>query len=319
MKKQFILYLFIFSLPFVSFGKGEKDSLAMAELESIKYMDSVKRSMKYETGVIQLKGGMAQLNVPKGFKFLNKEQTDFVVTEIWGNPADNDLLGMIIPESSTPFESNNYAFVVSYDPMGFVKDEDADKIDYDEMLKEIQEGEAEGNKQRKAQGFSTVHIEGWASKPFYDKEKKVLHWAKNIKFEGEEENVLNYDVRVLGRKGILSLVAVSQMNQLSLVKKDIDKVLAMASFTDGNQYKDFDSKIDNVAAWTVGGLVAGKVLAKVGLFAKFWKFIAVGAVALFGFLKKLVTGKRKENEAEETTNEAQAHIDQEQGRDPNVV
>jgi uncharacterized membrane-anchored protein len=37
-----------------------------------------------------------------------------------------------------------------------------------------------------------------------------------------------------------------------------------------------------VAAWTVGGLVAGKVLAKVGFFAgllKFWKVIAIGLAA----------------------------------------
>ena len=45
---------------------------------------------------------------------------------------------------------------------------------------------------------------------------------------------------------------------------------------------DFDSKIDNVAAWTIGGLVAGKVLAKAGFFAIILKFIKPLLLLLFG-------------------------------------
>ena len=53
------------------------------------------------------------------------------------------------------------------------------------------------------------------------------------------------------------------------------------SFAKGQQYTDYNAGIDEVAAYTIGGLVAGKVLAKVGFFAiilKFWKlgFLALG-------------------------------------------
>ena len=88
--------------------------------------------------------------------------------------------------------------------------------------------------------------------------------------------------------------AVATMDELDSVKKDITKVLAMPTFTEGNAYKDFDSKIDNVAAWTIGGLVAGKVLLKVGFWAvlgKFfiagWKFILIGLAAAGAAIKKL--------------------------------
>jgi uncharacterized membrane-anchored protein len=321
MKKHFSLFLLLISFSFVSFAKGEKDSIAMAEMAAVKYVDSVNTAMRYETGVIKLSGNMAQLNVPKGFKYLNATQSNFLLTEVWGNPPQDGVLGIIMPDGDDPFTQGSYAFIVSYDPMGFVKDEDADKIDYDDMLKDLQKDEIENNKQRKMEGYGSIHMNGWASKPFYDKDKKVLHWAKNLKFENSEENELNYEVRVLGRKGILSLVALSTMKELPLVQKDIDKVLAMASFTEGNQYKDFDSKIDNVAAWTVGGLVAGKVLLKVGFLAKFWKFIMIGIIAIFGFFKRLITGKKNDEPTAEAVpvDAVKTHIDQEQGRDPNVV
>jgi uncharacterized membrane-anchored protein len=192
--------------------------------------------------------------------------------------------------------------------MGYVKDDDAEKIDYDDMLKNMQEDEKETNKERVAGGYPTLHFVGWAQKPYYDKEKKVLHWAKEIKFGDQEgAHTLNYDVRVLGRHGILSLNAVCTMDELPLVKANIDKVLNMSSFTSGNAYSDFDPKIDKIAVWTIGGLVAGKVLVKAGLFAvllKFlvagWKFIAIGFVALIGFLKNLFSRKKKEKNIDTT-------------------
>jgi uncharacterized membrane-anchored protein len=298
MKKMFLSIAAVVIFTIAGFAKDPKDSLTLIMEKQQKFMDSVDNSMKYETGSINLSNGVAKLNVPAGFKFLNAQQSNYVLSDLWGNPPQTGILGMIFPEYSGPFGSNSYAFVITYDPMGFVKDEDADKTDYDELLKNIQKEEIEENKARVAQGYGAINMVGWASKPFYDKNNKVLHWAKNLHFAGEEKNTLNYEVRILGRKGVLSMNAVASMSELDSVKKDINKVLAMPSFTEGNAYKDFDSKTDNVAAWTIGGLVAGKVLLKAGLWAvigKFflaaWKFILIGVVALWAGIKKFL-GKK---------------------------
>jgi uncharacterized membrane-anchored protein len=58
--------------------------------------------------------------------------------------------------------------------------------------------------------------------------------------------------------------------------------MASFSFADGSKYEQFDPDIDEVAAWTIGGLVAGKVLAKAGILAlilKNIKIIGLGLVA----------------------------------------
>ncbi len=145
---------------------------------------------------------------------------------------------------------------------------------------------------------------GWASKPFYDKTNKVLHWAKELKFGDDADvNTLNYEVRILGRKGVLSLNAVATMNELQMVKNDIQKVLAIPSFTKGNTYAEFDSKVDDVAAWTIGGLVAGKVLAKAGILAlllKNIKLVVLAVVAAGGVVWRFITGRRKKSEDEFT-------------------
>jgi uncharacterized membrane-anchored protein len=84
------------------------------------------------------------------------------------------------------------------------------------------------------------------------------------------------------------------MAALPRVEKDMQQVLAFTSFQPGHRYEDFDPATGRVAAYGVGGLVAGKVAAKAGLFkgllavilgAK--KALIAGAVLLFVALGKL--------------------------------
>lgn len=267
-----------------------------------KQIDSIEKSFTYQRGSITLKDGIGTLNVPAGFKYLDAKQAERVLVDLWGNPSSENIsLGLLIPENHGVMSDSGYVFNIQYDEIGYVKDGDADEIDYKELLETMQTEASEENEARKKEGYETIAIVGWASTPYYDKNNKILHWAKEIKFGESEDHTLNYNIRVLGRKGVLVLNAISSMDNLNYVKADIPKLLNVVQFTAGNQYKDFDSSVDNVAAWTIGGLVAGKVLAKAGLFAvilKFGKVIAIGAVGLFGFLWNRFK-KKKENAIEE--------------------
>lgn len=268
----------LLSMPSVAQDSEGTDTVtfdARALLDSIgrSYVDSVEGSFTYQRGEVALSNGVAKLALPTGFKFLDEAQTRQVLVDLWGNPNAEGCLGMIFPEEDGVLKDGGYAFVIQYDEIGYVEDDDADDMDYAELLTSLQEEEAEENKQRQEQGYEPAYTIGWASEPYYDKTNKVLHWAKEIKFgDSATVNTLNYNVRVLGRKGVLILNAVASMNDLDLVKQHVPDVLNIVQFNEGFRYADFDSKVDDVAAWTIGGLVAGKVLAKAGLFALLAKF-----------------------------------------------
>lgn len=298
--------LVIFSIP--SFAKVPGDSTVVDDStltllnDYMQYVDSVKSVLKYESGKINL--GHASLHVPEGFKYLNADQSRNVIVDIWGNPetAAEDVLGMIFPGQSDPFDDSSYAFIISYSEIGFVKDDDAKDINYDDLLKTMREDQKAENEERKKAGYEPIALVGWAQKPFYDEKRKILHWAKALKFgDSDGENTLNYDIRILGRKGILSLNAVSKVSQLPMVNKDIPKILDIASFTEGNTYSDFNPDVDDVAAWTIGGLVAGKILAKAGFFAvilKFlaplWKFLMVALIPIGAWVRKRFMNKKED-------------------------
>lgn len=263
-------------------------------------IDEIENSLNYKTGTIDLESGNATLTVPTGFHFLDKTQSMYVLTDLWGNPADSSIIGMLVPLNKGITKSDSWVFTISFDEMGYVKDDDADDIDYDDLLKDQQkEFKEDINPERIKQGYQPIDFIGWASAPHYDKNKKILHWAKELKFGTDSLNTLNYNLRVLGRKGIFMLNAVASMKQLPIVRANIDKVIGSVKFKDGHKYSDFMPDVDHVAAWTIGGLVAGKILAKVGFFVlivKFWKLIALAIAGAVGSFWKYFKKKKKEDE-----------------------
>jgi len=282
-----------------TFAKEPGDSLQLLMEKQLKIMDSIENTLHYKTGTISLGNGIATINVNNGFRFLEADEAEYVVTELWGNLKGTKPLGLLFPPNSSATSFEGYSYLIDYDAIGYVKDKDADKINYDDLLKEMKEGQIKSNEERTKLGLETMTIIGWAAKPSYDKERKILYWAKEFKVSGQDENTLNYDIKLLGRKGVLTLSAIASVNMLDTVNKNVDNVLSMVAFNTGNKYSDFDSKTDDIAAWTIGGLVAGKVLAKVGFFAlilKNIKLVILGVVAAGGGIWRFITGRRKKEE-----------------------
>lgn len=166
----------------------------------------------------------------------------------------------------------------------------------------MKEGTDAANPERTRRGFPAMTLVGWATPPRYDSSTKRMYWAKELSVVGAKENSLNYDIRVLGRKGVLELSAIGGISQLDTIHPAMEKVLATVEFESGNRYEDFDPDLDDVAAYGIGGLIAGKLLAKAGLFAVMLKFLIagkklfiVGGLAIAVFFRKIFSRKSSED------------------------
>jgi uncharacterized membrane-anchored protein len=225
-------------------------------------------SLHFQTGTVPVPNAHATLKLTPEFRYLGPGDAQRVLSEYWGNPPDSDVLGMLVPTSASLADKESWAVVITYSSDGYVSDTEAAKIDYDQMLKDMQERTRDSNEERQKAGYPSIQLVGWAERPHYDSASNKLYWAKELSFGNDGEHTLNYDIRVLGRGGYLSLNAVAGMDQLPKIEKQMQNVLAMTDFDSGQRYSDFNSSTDKIAAYGIGALVAGAIAAKAGLFAK---------------------------------------------------
>lgn len=257
-------------------------------------VDEFLSTLHFQQGNIPLGDGLATLRVPSAFQYLNAADTDKVLTKLWGNPPGDKHLGMLLPADVSVASADSWGVIISYVNDGFVKDDDASKINYDELMKDMQKSTREASAQRVKDGYSGIELVGWAAPPRYDAAAKKLYWAKELRFSDSNSTTLNYDIRVLGRRGVLSLNCVAAMDQLPSIQERAPEILRMVEFNQGNRYADFAPSTDKVAAYGVGALIAGGILAKAGFFkvllvallaAK--KFVIIGAIAVVSFFKRI--------------------------------
>ncbi|MEO9131438.1 MAG: DUF2167 domain-containing protein [Sphingomonas sp.] len=252
------------------------------------------KSLHKQTGDVSIPAAHAILHLGDNYYFLPADEAKTVLTKVWGNPpgAVDTTLGIVFEKNTTIFD-NVWGAVVTYQDTGYVSDKDAAAQDYGKVLDQLREGEAEDNAERQKNNYPTMNLAGWAQAPSYDPAAHSLIWARDLKVSNENVDSLNYDVRLLGRKGVLSLNMLSDMDHLAQVRAAAANFGKAASFESGSAYADYDKSVDKTAEYGLAGLVAagaGIVVAKkLGLLAillGFKKFIIIGVVAVGATMRR---------------------------------
>lgn len=261
--------------------------------------DQFIESLEPKSGRITLPGGVAEMNLPPDFRYLDPDSTETLLVDGWGNPPGNETLGMVIPTYINPLEPAGWGVVISYSEDGYVSDADAEEIDYNSLLEDMKESSAQESEARVEAGYGSFLLKGWAEPPSYDKATHKMFWAQEFTSDNTDENSLNYNIRVLGRRGVLVLNAVAGMNQIGRIREEMPQLIAVTEFTAGNRYEEFNASTDKMAEYGLAALVAGGVAAKLGFFGKIFAFLLafkkglfiVGAAAI-GWISRLF-GKKK--------------------------
>lgn len=233
-------------------------------------------------------GSEATIRIPKGVRYLDAPSTSKFLQLNGNPPGDHDYT--IAPEGFGWFA------ILEFDPAGYVNDKD--KVDPDAIFKQIKSHEGEENEQRKSTGQSGLYLDRWQTPPHYDVASHNLEWG-TIMHDDSGAQIVNYTSRMLGRDGVTKAILVSDPTNLSSDLAQYRTAVAGFAYQPDKRYEDHRAG-DKMAAYGLGALVAGGAAAAVvksgllaGIFAvilkfgvAFYKFIIVGAVALFAALRK---------------------------------
>ena len=256
-------------------------------------------------GTLSLARAPVTLEVTEQYDFYDDGDTRKILEDIWGNPPDDSVSGMIFPAGMSPVEEGSWGAVLTYEKTGYVTDDDAATTDYDQLLRDMQQQARDNIDYLESEGYATVELTGWAVEPRYDAETHKLFWAKDLLFsKSDGVHTLNYDMRALGRHGVLSINFIAGMDDLARIERAAPEVLAIPGFNQGSRYEDYVEG-DRMAGYGVAALVAGGAglvaLKKGGLMValllflkKGWILLLVAGGAIARFFRRLFGGAREE-------------------------
>jgi uncharacterized membrane-anchored protein len=230
---------------------------------------------------------IAQINVPAGFNFLDGKTTRALM-KASGEPTSGRELGLLMPTNE------HWSVIFEFDDVGYVKDDEKDKLDADKLLKAIKEGTARANQERERMGSPPLEIVGWEQPPQYDAVTHNLEWAVRATSAGRQ--ILNYNTRLLGRKGVMEVVLIVEPDKLPTTLPTFKNLLAGHSFQSGQNYAEYRSG-DKIAKYGLAALVVGGAAvgaAKLGFFSallpfvkKLWVVIVAAIVAVANACKRM--------------------------------
>ena len=231
-------------------------------------------------------GSVAQIEVPGGHMFVDGDTLRRIL-KAEGEPVSDEWLGSLSPTNG------GWEVWFAFEQIGYVKDTDKDKLNADKLLADYKKGTEAANRIREKSGIPPIHVVGWEVPPRYNEQTHNLEWA--IRGTSEGKDVVNFDTRLLGRKGVMVVKLIVDPEEFRTTLPAFTNLLAGYSFESGQTYAEYRSG-DKVAKYGLAALVtAGAAVgaAKLGLFGplillfkKAWKLIVIAFVAVIGVLKK---------------------------------
>lgn len=235
-------------------------------------------------------GNNSEIDLPAGMLLLQKAQAQEALRPGGGNYEH------VVALIGT--EDKEWQIVLEYEDLGYIEDDDADKLDANELLQSYKDGTTEQNKARKQNGIPELYVDGWSESPRYEKAKHHLVWG--LKGHSTNGPIVNYFTRILSRGGFMSVDLIDKPENMEKSKVEAAPVLTAIHFKPGFAYADHksDDKSSGMGlrALVLGG--AGVALATKGgflikLLIIFKKAIVFVVVGIGGFFKWLFGRKKK--------------------------
>ena len=248
-------------------------------------------SLNWIKGPAKANMNVAAIDVPKDYMFVDGDGARKLM-EAMGNFTSGSEVGLLAPTGMVWFA------IFRFSDDGYVKDDDKDKLNADKILRSIRDGTEEANTERKRRGWPAMKVVGWQQEPAYNESTHNLEWA--VIGESEGERVINYNTRILGRRGVMEVKLIVSSAEIEANLAAYKELLGTFDYKAGDRYAEYKQG-DKLAKYGLTALVAGgavAIAAKTGLltaillfFKKAWKLLIIGLVAIGSFIKRLIFGR----------------------------
>lgn len=237
MKKILIFILFIFICS--NIYSQSSSNVQGVEEDSIEYNNDIK------FGIFNLEDLPILFNLNDRFKFVNGPYAKEIMIEGWGNTPEavKDVIGMIIPDTTSSPYYINKGYIVSYQEIGHVIDKDGKNLNLKDIL-DVSQVNENGEKVK------------WAWEPAYDTSGHYL--SLPLVYESKNSSELYHQIKIFSRNGVVTLQSINDIHDLPWLKENYKDIIKSISFTQGNAYNDYTLRDDKIAFLSIEEFLSNK-------------------------------------------------------------
>ena len=209
--------------------------------------DRLYASLYRQSGTaVDVADGRVRIDVSSDFDFLDGADAARLFIAMGNSPElANALEGAIVPAGVNPFYIGGWAASIEFDAVGRVEEDDS-ALSFPEVLYGL----------RDRQSRWGVEVLDWVEPPYYERTNHTLYGA--FELASPQGNVVNYQMYMLGRDGVLIVNIVAPMEDADLVRSAAPRLRDLFYYNEGNRYEDYLDG-DLRAAQTLAGLLSGEL------------------------------------------------------------
>jgi Protein of unknown function (DUF2167) len=234
--------------------------------EEIQHMvDSIEKTLHYQKkGTIVLQG-IGAIKIPVGYKYLNKEDAERVLVELWNNPRyDNMTLGMLVQEDQKLMAESTFATNIEYYTSGYINQFELEHTNFNRLLKQLNNR----IKELKIEKDSVI-LERWTEFPKYNATKNIYNYGLQFYIKKLSYRIYNGCSLFFSNEGCMIFTTIGTNENLILQYKN--KVEDAFTFDPNLKYANLNASIDTSKKTSVFTVMRSRFLNRKGLVEKLWK------------------------------------------------
>lgn len=200
--------------------------LGMAEVQAhgINNPEMFDSVLHYQTRDVTLPHHV-QVKPTSSMRFLNGEDANHVIYDVWGGSADPTIIGMLLPRALSPVSEGGWGLSMQHLDTGYVDARRWKNVNAQDLLKTLQQ-------------HSQAEVLNWAMPPTFDPKSGVLMFATEVKLPGTTDTAVFPKVLLLGREGLLLMKGVVEKKHWEGMKAQLQDLSRSVTFQAGYQYTD---------------------------------------------------------------------------------
>ncbi|MEX1109425.1 MAG: DUF2167 domain-containing protein [Dongiaceae bacterium] len=191
----------------------------------------------------------------------------------------------------------------AFHAIGYVTEEDWERVDAAEFLKQMQDAQLQENTEREKVGIEPFYLSGWRQEPIFVPGEHTAYWATEL--TNIMDRWVNAAALRLSRDGYHQIIWAGAGTEMTAAQSTLASVLSTHSYDEGHRYENVtvgDDKagmsVGELAAATMGvDFNAGVLAAVLGVGFLFLKKGGVILVAVAAGIAALLGRSRKKRNA----------------------